>query len=60
VLLRVTGDRVGVLYLHRRQAAFRRERQIKELKRVWKLEMIEKSNPGWTDLWDGFWTLDGV
>ena len=43
-----------------RPAAFRRERQIKEWKRVWKLELIEKSNPGWTDLWDGFWTIDGV
>jgi putative endonuclease len=43
-----------------RHAAFRRERQIKEWKRIWKLELIEKSNPGWTDLWDGFWTVDGV
>ena len=43
-----------------RHAAFRRERQIKEWKRVWKLELIEKSNPGWTDLWDRFWTIDGV
>ena len=43
-----------------RQAAFRRERQIKEWKRVWKLELIEKSNPAWTDLWDGFWTIDSA
>ena len=33
-----------------REAAFKRERQIKEWKRVWKLEMIEKKNPGWADL----------
>ena len=37
-----------------RHAAFVRERQIKEWKRLWKLELIEKSNPGWTDLMDGF------
>ncbi len=35
-----------------RQAAFVRERQIKEWKRVWKLEMIERTNPGWTDLFE--------
>jgi len=33
-----------------REAAFRRERQIKEWKRNWKLEMIERGNPGWDDL----------
>ena len=37
-----------------RHAAFVRERQIKEWKRVWKLELIEKSNPGWIDLMDTF------
>ena len=37
-----------------RHAAFVRERQIKEWKRLWKLELIEKSNPGWTDLFDTF------
>lgn len=31
-------------------SAFRRERQIKEWKRAWKLELIERSNPGWMDL----------
>ena len=39
-----------------RQAAFRRERQIKDWKRVWKLELIERQNPGWVDLFD---TLTG-
>ncbi len=34
-----------------RDAAFRRERQIKEWKRVWKLELLERGNPGWRDLW---------
>ncbi|WP_420470362.1 GIY-YIG nuclease family protein [Brevundimonas sp. FT23042] len=33
-----------------RHAAFVRERQIKEWKSVWKLELIEKTNPGWADL----------
>ena len=33
-----------------RDTAFRRERQIKEWKRVWKLELIEGKNPGWLDL----------
>ena len=37
-----------------RHAAFIRERQIKEWKWVWKLELIEKSNPGWVDLIDTF------
>jgi putative endonuclease len=33
-----------------RDEAFRRERQIKEWKRLWKLELIERFNPGWRDL----------
>ena len=35
-----------------RAAAFTRERQIKEWKRAWKLEMIEKANPDWSDLYN--------
>jgi putative endonuclease len=35
-----------------RETAFQRERQIKKWKRVWKLEAIEQSNPGWRDLDD--------
>jgi len=35
-----------------RETAFARERQIKKWNRAWKLEMIEKSNPSWRDLWD--------
>ena len=37
-----------------RHGAFRRERQIKEWKRAWKLLLIEKSNPDWRDLFDEF------
>jgi len=33
-------------------AALRREKQIKEWKRKWKLELIEKANPLWQDLYD--------
>jgi putative endonuclease len=35
-----------------RHAAFVRERRIKKWNRVWKLELIERSNPGWRDLFD--------
>ena len=33
-----------------REGAFKRERQIKEWKRIWKIELIEKINPWWRDL----------
>lgn len=33
-----------------RDAAFRRERQIKKWNRIWKLELIERKNPDWRDL----------
>jgi putative endonuclease len=32
--------------------AITREKQMKEWKRKWKLELIEKLNPEWRDLWD--------
>jgi putative endonuclease len=35
-----------------REGALRREKQIKEWKRRWKLELIEKSNPEWQDLYE--------
>ena len=31
--------------------AIRREKQIKEWKRAWKIALIESVNPGWVDLW---------
>ena len=34
------------------EVAIRREKAIKEWKRRWKLELIEKQNPGWRDLYD--------
>jgi len=35
-----------------RENAFRRERQIKEWRRKWKIELIETDNPTWRDLYD--------
>ena len=35
-----------------RDAALTRERQMKKWNRVWKLEMIERMNPSWTDLYE--------
>ena len=34
------------------ESAIGREKAIKEWKRVWKLELIEKGNPTWRDLYD--------
>ena len=33
-----------------REGAFRRERQVKEWKRRWKVQLIEALNPEWKDL----------
>jgi putative endonuclease len=33
-------------------AAITREKQLKKWNRAWKLELIERSNPEWIDLWD--------
>ena len=33
-------------------AAIKREKQIKKWNRAWKLELIEKNNPDWKDLFD--------
>jgi putative endonuclease len=35
-----------------RESAFLRERQMKKWNRAWKLELIERTNPGWRDLLD--------
>ena len=37
-------------------AALTREKQIKEWKRAWKIELIEKTNPYWNDLYIGIAT----
>jgi len=44
---------IGVLVWYEvhdeREHAFRRERQIKEWKRAWKIELIAADNPDWRD-----------
>lgn len=35
------------------ESAIRREKQLKNWKRKWKLELIEKLNSEWRDLYDG-------
>ena len=32
--------------------AIRREKALKRWNRAWKVELIQKSNPKWLDLWD--------
>lgn len=32
-------------------AAILREKQMKKWNRAWKIELIEKENPAWNDLW---------
>ena len=34
------------------ESAIGREKAIKEWKRLWKLQMIERGNPDWKDLYD--------
>jgi putative endonuclease len=34
-----------------RESAFQRERQLKKWNRDWKLELIERMNPTWRDLY---------
>lgn len=33
-------------------AAIQREKQLKKWKRAWKIELFEKENPEWSDLFD--------
>jgi putative endonuclease len=37
---------------HIMDAAIKREKQLKKWNRVWKIELIEKMNPEWRDLFD--------
>ena len=43
-----------------REQALKRERQIKEWRRLWKLHLIEARNPNWIDLYDDLdrWLMD--
>jgi putative endonuclease len=42
------------------ETAIMREKQIKEWKRAWKLELIEKSNGNWIDLYGEICGVDAV
>ena len=33
-------------------SAITREKQMKKWNRAWKLELVEKQNPDWADLWE--------
>lgn len=45
-------DRLVWFEIHEdRGSALRREKQIKEWKRDWKINLIEHDNPHWTDLY---------
>ncbi len=35
-----------------RESAFMRERQLKKWNRAWKLDLIERTNPTWRDLYE--------
>ncbi len=35
-------------------AVLRREKQLEKWKRAWKIELIEKNNPQWKDLYETF------
>ena len=37
------------------ESAISREKAIKAWKRAWKIELIEKTNAYWRDLYDGIW-----
>jgi putative endonuclease len=49
------GVKMLVWYEQRdtREAALTRERQMKKWNRAWKIDLIEKMNPSWSDLYDG-------
>ena len=36
---------------HEMAEAIQCEKQLKKWNRAWKIELIEKTNPGWRDLW---------
>jgi len=38
-------------YFNSAQAAIKQEKRLKRWRREWKIELIEKTNPTWRDLW---------
>ncbi len=51
---RNTGVKVLVWYeqYDSREEALVRERRVKKWNRAWKLQLIERQNGSWRDLWD--------
>ena len=45
-----TGRLVWYEHRHTMEAAIRREKQLKEWHRAWKIRLIEEMNPEWRDL----------
>ena len=37
------------------ESAIAREKALKKWRRTWKLDLIEKDNPGWRDLYEDLW-----
>ena len=37
------------------ESAIAREKALKKSRRAWKLDLIEKDNPGWRDLYEDLW-----
>jgi putative endonuclease len=51
---RYKADRLVWFEVHETAAtALRREKQIKEWKRDWKINLLERDNPHWLDLYTG-------
>jgi putative endonuclease len=40
--------------------AIAREKLVKKWRREWKFALIEAGNPDWHDLWDDWFSSDGV
>ncbi|MBX3482491.1 MAG: GIY-YIG nuclease family protein [Phenylobacterium sp.] len=41
------------------EAAIRREKSLKKYRREWKINLIERENPDWIDLFPGFFMEEG-
>ena len=54
-IVTVCPDKSGLVWFEAHESmesAIAREKAIKEWKRVWKVELIEKVNPTWRDFYD--------
>ena len=54
-IVTVCPDKSGLVWFEAHESmesAIAREKALKEWTRVWKVELIEKGNPTWRDLYD--------